>query len=44
MRWLNGITDSMNMRLSKLLEIVKDRGSRCVAVYEVVKSQIQLSD
>ena len=30
--------------MSKLLEIVKDRGSRCVAVYEVVKSQIRLND
>ena len=37
---LNGITDSMNMRLSKLWGIVKDRESGRAAVREVVKSQI----
>ena len=37
-RWLNGITDSMDMSLSKLREIVKDRGTSCVAVHGVEKS------
>ena len=39
MRWLDDIIDSMNMSLSKLREIVKDREDWCVAVYEVAKSQ-----
>ena len=40
MRWLDGITDSMDMNLSKLQEIVENRGAWCVIVHEVTKSQI----
>ena len=43
-RWLDGITNSMHVRLSKLQEIMKNREASCVAVHRVPKSRTQLSN
>ena len=44
MRWSDGITDSVDVNLSKIQEMVKDRRAWCTIVHGVAKGQTQLSD